>query len=1073
MHSLILHIISKSHTLWQVHAQSHLPRHIKIPPPLASTCTSLILHIISKSHPLRQVHAQSHLPRHIKIPPPLASTCTVSSYTSYQNPTPSGKYMHSLILHIISKSHPLWQVHAQSHLTHHIKIPPPLASTCTVSSSTSYQNPTPSGKYMHQSHLTHHIKIPPPLASTCTVSSSTSYQNPTPSGKYMHSLILHIISKSHPLWQVHAQSHLTHHIKIPHPLASTCTVSSYTSYQNPTPSGKYMHSLILHIISKSHPLWQVHAQSHLTHHIKIPPPLASTCTVSSYTSYQNPTPSGNYMHSLIFHVISKSHPLWQVHAHSHLTHHIKIPPPLVSTCTVSSYTSSQNPTPSGKYMHSLIFHVISKSHPLWQVHAPVSSYTSYQNPTPSGKYMHSLIFHVISKSHPLWQVHAQSHLTHHIKIPPPLASTCTVSSYTSYQNPTPSGKYMHSLIFHVISKSHPLWQVHAQSHLTHHIKIPPPLASTCTVSSYTSYQNPTPSGKYMHSLILHIISKSHPLWQLHAQSHLTRHIKIPPSLASTCTFSSYTSYQNPTPSGKYMHSLILHIISKSHPSGKYMHSLIFHVISKSHPLWQVHAQSHLTHHIKIPPPLASTCTVSSYTSYQNPTPSGKYMHQSHLPRHLKIPPPLASTCTVSSSTSYQNPTPSGKYMHSLIFHVISKSHPLWQVHAQSHLTHHIKIPPPLASTCTVSSYTSYQNPTPSGKYMHSLIFHVISKSHPLWQVHAQSHLTHHIKIPPPLASTCTVSSYTSYQNPTPSGKYMHNLIFHVISKSHPLWQVHAQSHLPRHIRIPTPSGKYMHSLILHIISKSHPLWQVHAQSHLTHHIKIPPPLASTCTVSSSTSYQNPTPSGKYMHSLIFHIISKSHPLWQVHAQSHLTHHIKIPPPLASTCTVSSYTSYQNPPLWQVWRICSKTLWKPHVKADDMRPHREKGSCSNPPIRWSTRPSGCMNYYICFWNHSWRSIVCGSWFTKHSWRSIVCGSWFTKHSWRSIVYGSWFTIHSLRAMVYESWPSWFTNHGLRAMVYESWFTIHSLWAMVYEPWFTIHSLRAMVYRSRSQPINRYQ
>ena len=87
--------------------------------------------------------------------------------------------------------------------------------------------------------------------------------------------------------------------------------------------------------------------------------------------------------------------------------------------------------------------------------------------------------------------------------PPPPASTCTVSSYTSYQNPTPSGNYMHSLILHIISKSHPLWQVHAQSHLTHHIKI-------------------------------------HPLWQLHAQSHLPRHIKIPPPLASTCTVSSYT-----------------------------------------------------------------------------------------------------------------------------------------------------------------------------------------------------------------------------------------------------------------------------------------------------------------------------------------------------------------------------------------------------------------------------------------------------------------------------------------------------------------------------------------------------
>ena len=137
--------------------------------------------------------------------------------------------------------------------------------------------------------------------------------------------------------------------------------------------------------------------------------------------------------------------------------------------------------------------------------------------------MHSLILHVKSKSHPLWQVHAQSHLTRHIKIPPPLASTCTVSSYTSYQNPTPSGKHMQSHILHVISKSHPLWQVHAQSHLTRHIKIPPPLASTCTVSSYTSYQ-------------------------------------IPPPLASTYKVTSYGSYENPTPSGKHIQSHILRFI---------------------------------------------------------------------------------------------------------------------------------------------------------------------------------------------------------------------------------------------------------------------------------------------------------------------------------------------------------------------------------------------------------------------------------------------------------------------------------------------------------------------------------
>ena len=316
--------------------------------------------------------------------------------------------MHRLILHVKSNSHPLWQVHAQSHLTRHMKIPPPLASTYKV---TSYGN----------------MKIPPPLAGTCTVSSYTSNQTPTPSGKYMHSLILHVISKSHPLWQVHAQSHLTGRIKIPLPLASTCKVTSYITR------------------SKSHPLWQVHAQSHLTRHIRIPPPLVSTCTVSSYTSYQNPTPSGKYMQGHILHVISKSHPLWQVHAQSHLTRHIKIPPPLASTYKFTSYGSYKNPTPSGKHIQSHILRFIWKSHPLWQAHTK-SHLTVHMKIPPLPD---SLILHVISKSHPLWQVHARSHLTRHIKIPPPLAGTCTVSSYTSYQNPTPSGKYMHSLIGHV------------------------------------------------------------------------------------------------------------------------------------------------------------------------------------------------------------------------------------------------------------------------------------------------------------------------------------------------------------------------------------------------------------------------------------------------------------------------------------------------------------------------------------------------------------------------------------------------------------------------------------------------
>ena len=36
------------------------------------------------------------------------------------------------------------------------------------------------------------------------------------------------------------------------------------------------------------------------------------------------------------------------------------------------------------------------------------------------------------------------------------------------------------------------------------------------------------------------------------------------------------------------------------------------------------------------------------------------------------------------------------------------------------------------------------------------------------------------------------------------------------TKTHPLWQVHAKSHLTRHMKNPTPSGKYMQSHILHV-----------------------------------------------------------------------------------------------------------------------------------------------------------------------------------------------------------------------------------------------------------------
>ena len=67
-------------------------------------------------------------------------------------------------------------------------------------------------------------------------------------------------------------------------LKSKLTLASATKIQQ-LKSSKYMQSHILHVISKSNPLWQVHAKSHLTRHIKVPPPLASTCKVTSYTAY--------------------------------------------------------------------------------------------------------------------------------------------------------------------------------------------------------------------------------------------------------------------------------------------------------------------------------------------------------------------------------------------------------------------------------------------------------------------------------------------------------------------------------------------------------------------------------------------------------------------------------------------------------------------------------------------------------------------------------------------------------------------------------------------------------------------
>ena len=355
--------------------------------------------------------------------------------------------------------------------------------------------------------------------------------------------------------------------------------------------------------------------------------------------------------------------------------------------------------------------------------------------------------------------------------------------------------------------------------------------------------------------------------------------------------------------------------------------MLHHVASCLIYVGQVHAQSHLTRHIKIPPPLASTCTVSTYTSNQNPTPSGK-LH-------------------ISSYTSYQNPTPSGKYMHSLILHVISKSHPLWQdmshilhviskahplwqVHAQSHL---VKSKNALASTCTVSSYTS----PPLASDM------VISKSHPLWQVHAQytsyqnptpsgvhaqSHLTRHIKIPPPLAGT--VQWLTACQDLLASTA----LSPEVKSKSHTLWQVRwtillglylcclATSHITRSKS--HPLWQHMQGHILHVISKAHPLWQ-DMQSHILHVISKSHPLWHMHSL--ILSYQNPTPSEKVHGSVSFvrsilgrrrhwmpNSLLRLH-LWclQRRWQDAKTVHMKIPPPLASTCTVSSYSHIKIPP----------------------------------------------------------------------------------------------------------------------------------------------------------------
>ena len=293
----------------------------------------------------------------------------------------------------------------------------------------------------------------------------------------------------------------------------------------------------------------------------------------------------------------------------------------------------------------------------------------------------------------------------------------------------------------------------------------------------------------------------------------------------------------------------------------------------------------------------------------------------------------------------------------------------------------------------------------------------------------------------------------------------------------------------------------MHSLILHVISKSHPLWQVHAQSHLTRHIKIPPPVASTCTVSPYTSYQNPTPSGKYM---------------IVHAQSHLTHHrrkfrsqtsdnmdrwkaeqgrgrekrkirrekirrervrrkkMQVREKVGKSRNTVFFGGFVAPEGWKVGSL--KRQMRRHLGRWEMNnctplwreAHFEVKMYKTDQVRttfgsWDVEKVHAVVARSTFWSqhvqntpgpdHFWQlrcrksARRCGA---KHSWRSIVYN---TDLGLRSIVYEPWFTSHGrlgLRIMVYEPW---FMSHGLRSIVYEPWFTSHGLRSIVYEPWFT--------------------
>ena len=152
-------------------------------------------------------------------------------------------------------------------------------------------------------------------------------------------------------------------------------------------------------------------------------------------------------------------------------------------------------------------------------------------PTPSGKYMHSLVNKENTLAAPL--NNRFLFLQNTSKLPPPLANTCAFLLTKKTNFPPPWKKHV-SLSTRTIQNCHPLWQIHGSScelakHNCHpsekHVPFStrtiqncqPPLANTCIVSSTnrTNLRTPlnntflcppeqfniaTPYGKYMHTL---------------------------------------------------------------------------------------------------------------------------------------------------------------------------------------------------------------------------------------------------------------------------------------------------------------------------------------------------------------------------------------------------------------------------------------------------------------------------------------------------------------------------------------------------------------------------------------------